>query len=74
MTQEFITEEAGHRDAWICICGNMPHCDGFYPCDKTGNEVEPVTGWSGLYVCNGCGRIIKQDSLEVIGRKLNFQN
>lgn len=74
MAQEFITREAGNRDEWICACGNMPHDDGFFPCDGVGNEVEPVTGWSGLYDCNGCGRIIRQDSLTVIGRKLNFKN
>ena len=73
MTQEIILLEASERDAWICLCGNEPQSDGFYPCDKTGNEMEPVTGWSGLYVCHRCGRIINQDSLEVIGRNLNFK-
>ena len=73
MAQHFITQEAGNRDAWVCVCGNVPHDDGFYPCDKTGNEMEPVTGWSGLYVCYRCGRIINQDSLEVIGCNLNFK-
>lgn len=74
MAQEFITREAGNRDAWICVCGNMPHGDGFFPCDEAGDEMEPVIGWSGLYACNGCGRIIRQDSLAVIGCKLNFKN
>ena len=69
MTQEFLTREAGSRDAWICICGNEPHSDGFYPCNETGDEVEPKSGWKGLYVCHRCGRIIEQDSLAVIGRK-----
>lgn len=32
--------------------------------------MEPTkgSGWSGLYVCARCGRIIRQDTLEVIGR------
>ena len=70
MTQEFIKLEACVRDAWICVCGNEPHSEGFYPCDEVGNEIEPDSGWNGLYVCDRCGRIIQQDSLEVVGRKL----
>jgi hypothetical protein len=71
MKKEYIKCEAGDRDAWVCICGNMPCDDGFYPCDKRGNEVEPVEGvWlDPIYVCHACGRIINQDTLEVIGRK-----
>lgn len=65
-----IKRERGDRDAWICACGNVPSGDGFYPCNAAGNEVEPVEGaWDGvLYVCNGCGRIIDQNTLEIIGR------
>ncbi|KND50518.1 MAG: hypothetical protein AB202_02610 [Parcubacteria bacterium C7867-007] len=42
---------------------------GFYPCDKNGDEMEPLIGsdWDGLYVCADCGRIIKQDTREVVG-------
>ena len=69
MTQEFITHETGNSDAWICICGNQPDYYGFYACDETGTEVEPVSGWPGLYVCSRCGRIIQQDSLKIIGRR-----
>jgi len=69
MHKNFIRIEASNKDAWICVCGNEPHSDGFYPCDETGNEMEPVSGWNGLYVCHGCGRIIQQDSLEIIGQK-----
>ena len=71
--KEFITLEAGQRDAWICVCGNTPVSDGFFACDEAGNEMEPVSGWKNLYVCNRCGIIIQQDSLEVIGRNLNFK-
>ncbi len=67
---EYITAEKDDRDAWHCICGNMPASDGFYPCDDKGNEMEPSigSGWNGLYVCDRCGRIIRHETLEVIGR------
>lgn len=67
---EHITAEKTDTDAWHCICGNTPGSDGFFPCDNEGNEMEPIKGsnWVGLYVCARCGRIIEQDTLEVIGR------
>jgi hypothetical protein len=65
---EVITHEAGNEEAWICLCDNTPSEDGFYPCDEKGNEVEPVAGWGGLYVCFRCGRIIDPESLRVVGR------
>ncbi|MBA3830160.1 MAG: hypothetical protein H0X33_14570 [Taibaiella sp.] len=70
MTNEKIHYESSNKDAWVCICGNTPSGDGFYPCDYEGNEIEPgkSANWGGLYVCGKCGRIINQDSLEVIGR------
>lgn len=71
MTQH-ITREPQDKDAWVCICGNMPHKDGFYPCDKQGNELEPTidSPWDGkLYVCDQCGRIVNQDTLEVVGQR-----
>lgn len=73
MSKEFITHEAGNAEAWICICGNMPVSDGFQPCDEAGKEVEPVTGWKNLYVCDRCGRIIQQDTLEVVGQRRSVQ-
>ena len=70
MPKEFITHESGNEEAWICICGNQPPGDGFFPCDETGNEVEPIVGsdWENLYVCARCGRIIDMNTLEVVGR------
>ncbi len=67
--KETIRHEPQDHDAWICVCGNVPSGDGFFPCDKNGDEMEPLQGsdWNGLYVCNQCGRIIKQDTLEVVG-------
>lgn len=72
-TLEKITHEPQDKDAWTCTCGNKPAGDGFFPCDENGTEMEPLVGsnWNGLYVCAGCGRIIKQDTLEVIGRKMS---
>jgi hypothetical protein len=66
---EYITHELGDEDAWVCICRNTPADSGFYPCDEKCNEMEPSIGsnWDGLYVCADCGRIIKQDTLEVVG-------
>jgi hypothetical protein len=70
---EYIATEAEDMDAWLCICGNRPDFDGFYPCDREGNEMEPVEGWEDLYVCARCGRIIKQNSLEVVGQNPHFR-
>jgi hypothetical protein len=68
VAKALIKHETGNDEAWICICGNTPSGGGFYPCDEKGNEVEPVEGWNGLYVCADCGRIIEQRSLEVMGQ------
>lgn len=65
---ERIEHEAGNPEAWVCICGNTPVDDGFYPCGREGNEIEPDKCWlDSLYVCHGCGRIIRGDTLEVVG-------
>jgi hypothetical protein len=66
--KEYIKQAADDKDTWYCICGNTPIDHGFYPCDERGNEVEPVKGsWKNLYICGNCGRIINQDTLEVVG-------
>ncbi len=60
-----------NSDDWICICGKDPSDYGFDTCDKAGKVIEPVVGgiWDGkLYVCNECGRIIDQDTCEVVVR------
>lgn len=67
-TKEKIAHEAGKPEAWICLCGNRPSADGFFPCDKAGDEMEPVADWEDLYVCAKCGRIIHQTTLEIVGR------
>jgi len=69
-TKEKITHEPGDKDAWICRCGNTPVYEGFYPCDAAGNEIEPadyIGAW--IYVCDRCGRIIHEGTLEIIGRR-----
>ncbi len=72
-TKELITHEEGDPEAWICICGNKPAGEGFYPCDKLGNKVDPVGDWGTLYVCDQCGRIIDSDTLEVVGSNPHFK-
>ena len=70
-THEHLTHEPNNEEAWICVCGNTPTADGFYPCDKDGKEVTPTPdAWTtGCYVCARCGRIIDHNSLDVLGRK-----
>ncbi len=53
---------------FLCICGNTPWKDGFYPINSRNEEVEPVPQhWTtNHYACFQCGRIIDQTSLEVI--------
>jgi len=72
-SKQYISCEAGDEDAWVCICNNTPGAAGFYPCDSNGNEMSPDIGsnWVNLYVCAECGRIINQDTLEVIGQNPN---
>jgi hypothetical protein len=69
MKNERITHETFNEEAWICLCKNRPDSHGFDPCDIYGNVVEPVRGWGNLYVCDQCGRIIDQKTLEVVGRR-----
>jgi hypothetical protein len=72
-TKEHITHEPGNNEAWVCLCRNRPESDGFFPCNKEGNEMEPVEGWGNLYVCARCRRIIDQFTLEVVGHNPNFK-
>ena len=65
---EVITHEKDNDEAWICICGNQPSEEGFFPCDEKGNETDPDANWGGLYVCARCGRMIDLESLHVVGR------
>lgn len=70
LTAEHISHEPGDKYEWICVCGNRPSQHGFYPCDDLGYEADPTigAGWTGLYICDKCERIIDGDTLEVVGR------
>ena len=64
-----MTIQGFEKDEWVCECSNTPADDGFYPCDRTGKEVEPtVSDWkTGLYVCAQCGRLIDSHTGEYKG-------
>ena len=64
-----ICHEPLNKYAWVCLCGNTPTAEGFYPCNGKGKPVEPTPeDWTtNLYVCERCGRMIDADSFEVVG-------
>lgn len=72
MSETIVRSESGkaiaEADDWVCVCGNMPHSDGFYPCLPDGTEVEPLQDgpWDGLYVCARCTRIVDGDTGEQV--------
>ncbi|MNJ87445.1 hypothetical protein D3C87_49650 [compost metagenome] len=66
---EQITHEKQDREAWVCLCGNMPCYNGFYACDEDGDLIEPGNEWEYLYRCEYCGRVINDRNLQVIGIK-----
>jgi transcription initiation factor IIE alpha subunit len=52
---------------WVCLCGNTCDQNGFYTCNREGRKVVIEDGAEKLYVCDRCGRIIDQTTLEVVG-------
>ncbi len=64
-----IEVDADDPDAWLCMCGNRPDLEGFYPCDESGMLEEPTqeTWTSGLYRCERCGRVIQQETRTIVG-------
>lgn len=53
-----VETKLNEDDEIICECGNEPSSQGFYTCDESGNEVEPIEGiWNGLYKCDNCNLI-----------------
>nr|WP_162988867.1 hypothetical protein [Pedobacter schmidteae] len=74
VTGEYITHEQQDREAWICVCGNMPCYNGFYSCDEDGDLIEPGNDWEYLYRCESCGRVIDDRDHRVIGINLNPNN
>jgi hypothetical protein len=69
--KEYIPRLQGNESKdWFCFCGNSGGKEGFYTCDKEGNELAPVNKeWKNLYACHRCGRIIKQNPPEVVGQR-----
>jgi len=60
---EFFNNRA--KDWAVCLCGNDPSRDGFYPCLHDGLVVEPdLNGpWAGaLYYCERCHRIVDMEA------------
>lgn len=74
VTGEFITHVEQDREAWVCVCGNMPCCNGFFACDEDGDLIQPGNEWEYLYRCEYCGRVINDRNLQVIGINLNPNN
>lgn len=68
---QFINESAPNE--WVCLCGNTALGAGFFPCDLDGNPVEPTPeAWTtGCYVCDQCGRFIRQTDRRVVGFRSN---
>lgn len=59
------------EDWAVCLCGNQPNYDGFYPCLDSGRIVEPDIGgfWNErYYCCERCHRIIDMMTGVVHGR------
>jgi len=57
------------EDWWECTCGNRPDSDGFYPCTKDGELVEPTPrDWDDYYLCYLCGDIVHYETFEIAGR------
>lgn len=68
---EFATlEDPNYVDTLQCVCKNMAHEDGFDCALEDGTSVEPLDNgpWKNLLKCLRCGRVINQDTLEVVTR------
>ncbi len=50
-------------DEFACACGNDCMGEGFFPCNKQGDVMEPLeeSDWDSRYVCVRCGRIYHVD-------------
>lgn len=66
-----VLDPENPEETWLCVCGNVPSDNGFYPCNTSGEEIDPSfkAGWRGLAVCGKCGRIINSETLCVVGKK-----
>jgi hypothetical protein len=63
-----VGQDGTDPDAWVCVCGNRPTEDGFFPCNRSGEHVEPtIEAWpEWLYSCDRCGRIIDSETRAVV--------
>lgn len=54
------TITAHDDDQWECMCGNVPHSDGFCMIDRDGNDTAhaPERWVESLYKCDRCGLVI----------------
>lgn len=59
MAKEIIEILEDENEDIECVCGNIPSSKGFFACNENGEDVDPVMGWSGLYRCDNCDRIIR---------------
>src|SRR5690242_18767899 len=70
-TPRLVIQSEG--SSFLCICGNTDVGQGFYPCNRQGEEVEPdAQHWTtNRYVCDNCGRVIEQATLRIVGYRQN---
>jgi hypothetical protein len=64
-SQEHIPQ---YGDIVTCLCGNNMNM-GFAPSTKEGSELQPLP--SPYFVCRDCGRIIEQETRQVLGFRQN---
>jgi hypothetical protein len=64
-----IASDPNEPDWWICLCGNRPDLDGFYPCHQSGEIIGPTPiQWpSSYYRCDRCGRVIQAGTRTIVG-------
>lgn len=50
-------------DSWRCQCGNTPDGAGFFPCNRKGQEVEPLANTRYFLQCDNCKTIYHRNGL-----------
>ncbi len=70
---KYESQKNNYGEHWECPYGNHTMASGYDTSNINGRAVEPSDDiWNGLYACLECGRIIDQDSLEVVSRTSDF--
>lgn len=54
---------------WTCLCGNTAPESGFSPSDHRGVPTGDDGAWFGFHLCPDCGRVIHNETGQVIGRR-----